>query len=319
MSDAPASAPAPRRPPESFERFYERAIAPALAPLEETRRRAVKRHYRLVGGGFAVAAGILGVAALTSGVGWWASIGAGLAVLTFLGFGLISLDAMGKAVKRVLVPRVAAYAGLRYAARVPDASSIAAFRWLGLVPTFDRAACEDFIAGERAGCVFALYEAELKRRRKDSKGRVYYSTCFRGQLLRVGVPFQFLGATVVLRDVSLPPRKELKRARLVDPKFEDVFEVYTTDQVEARYLLPPDFMERLLAFEALLHGKQAQAGFAGGEMLISMRGGDLFESDSMFTPVADLARARRVLEEFELIHAIIDALMARREGEGLSS
>jgi len=38
----------------------------------------------------------------------------------------------------------------------------------------------------------------------------------------------------------------MKRVGLVDPVFEKIFEAYGTDQVEARYLLTPTFMQRLV-------------------------------------------------------------------------
>jgi hypothetical protein len=256
---------------------------------------------------------LLATASLTGGVGWRSLSAAGLIALVCFLVGMIRVAAVASRVKPELVWRVAAFAGVRYSWRAPDAPSVQTFRELGLVPSFDAAEFEDYSSGERAGCGFELNEADLKRRHKSSKGRDTYRTCFRGQFLCVRAPIRFLGVTVVLRDVSLPPGRELKRVRLVDPRFEEVFEVYSNDQVEARYLLPPDFMERLLAFEALQHGKRAQAAFAGGELLISMRGGDLFEAGSMFKPLVDISRARHVLEEIELVHAIIGSLMAQRE------
>ena len=36
-----------------------------------------------------------------------------------------------------------------------------------------------------------------------------------------------------------------KRADLVDPEFEKLFDVFTTDQVEARYLIDPRIIENL--------------------------------------------------------------------------
>ena len=40
----------------------------------------------------------------------------------------------------------------------------------------------------------------------------------------------------------------LEEIELEDPEFMEHFRVYSTDQVEARYILSPSMMERLLAF-----------------------------------------------------------------------
>ena len=131
----------------------------------------------------------------------------------------------------------------------------------------------------------------------------------------------FLGVTVILRDAGifnafLKPAKDLKRVGLVDRRFEKTFEVFSSDQVEARYLLSPVFMERLLHLEELLRGKKARAAFAAGEILIAVEGGNLFEAGSMFKPLADPARARRVHDEIASVHGVIDALIATREQGG---
>jgi hypothetical protein len=42
---------------------------------------------------------------------------------------------------------------------------------------------------------------------------------------------------------------ERKLIRLEDPRFEKEFCVYGEDQVEARYILTPSLMERILAFK----------------------------------------------------------------------
>ena len=52
-------------------------------------------------------------------------------------------------------------------------------------------------------CRFDLYEGHLEQRHTDSKGRTRYSTVFRGQLIRMHFPREFLGVTVVRRDAGV--------------------------------------------------------------------------------------------------------------------
>ncbi len=68
---------------------------------------------------------------------------------------------------------------------------------------------------------------------------------------------KFYGHTL-LEENRLPAMKRLqelalglKRANLEDPQFEKEYDVYTDDQVEARYLLDPAMMERIRALSQL--------------------------------------------------------------------
>ncbi len=78
----------------------------------------------------------------------------------------------------------------------------------------------------------------------------------------------FSGKTIVKRDTGIignwftkkfrrkldsyaSRSKLLKSVKLEDPIFEKKFEVYSSDQVEARYLLTTSFMERILELSNL--------------------------------------------------------------------
>ncbi len=76
----------------------------------------------------------------------------------------------------------------------------------------------------------------------------------RSLLLRVDSAKNFTSETYVhpVREANMineyktePGGREPEMVHLEDPRFDGVFTVYSTDQVEARYLLTPTFMERL--------------------------------------------------------------------------
>ena len=137
---------------------------------------------------------------------------------------------------------------------------------------------------------------------------------FRGQLIRMHFPREFLGVTIVRRDAGvfnvfgggeLDGRK-LERVRLVASEFEKAFEVWGTDQVEARYLLHPVMMERLIELEKGLHGKRLRCGFENGDLLVAVEGGNLFEPGDLFKPLVDPARARRIINEIAGVVKVMD-------------
>jgi hypothetical protein len=130
-------------------------------------------------------------------------------------------------------------------------------------------------------------------------------------------PREFLGVTIVRRDLGVfnvfgggeSNGHKLERVRLVDPSFEKAFEVWGTDQVEARYLLHPVMMERLIALESGLHGKRIRCAFEGGDLLAAVEGGDLFEPGDMFKPLVDPSRARRIVDEIASVVRVMDQVL----------
>jgi hypothetical protein len=157
---------------------------------------------------------------------------------------LIALSIPGgryaKAFKRELMPLLLRHRGeLRYVeGAVPAVGDLAA---KGLLPRHDRAAIDDAIAGRYAGYELRLSEIELER-----EGGKNDTTVFLGLLLTLAVDTPFLGTTIVL-DKSRPAPSGLMPVRLEDPRFASIYDVYGNDQVEARTVLTPAVMERLLS------------------------------------------------------------------------
>ena len=63
----------------------------------------------------------------------------------------------------------------------------------------------------------------------------------------------------------------LEPVSLEDPDFEKLFDVYSGDQTEARYLLPPDVMQNLKELSVLFGGVPVDCCFTGQHAFISIR------------------------------------------------
>jgi uncharacterized protein DUF3137 len=314
--------------PKDFAFFGDRfdtVIRPQLAAREDDRVAAVKKQTR-----FAIFGGLAAVAlSIGSFVFFQEPFGIFLGLIA--GFGLYAwgstdLNRLGKETKLMLVNPVASQFGMTYQIAPPVPHEINDFRQLGLVPGWDRASYEDLLAGQRGDAPFQFFEAHLEEKRTttDSKGRTRttWVTVFKGQCLTVKFPKQFNGVTKVYRDsgvfnwlTKLGVREP--RIRLEDPVFEKAFEVYGTDQIESRFILTPDFMERLLGLERTFQGKQLRCAFAGGEMFLAVAGKNLLESGSMHRRMDDLGRVREMLHDFAAIFLLIDAMSQRLTPDAL--
>ena len=302
-------------------------IGPWLAERESRRGAALKRFW--TGGGLAVGgAFVLGAALFALGLPTTlAVIAAVLLAAGVMAWAAAPLQALRREVKIGMNTRLAAAFDLSYAPKPAWPARFEAFRDHGLVPGFDRRSFEDHFEGETHGARFELYEAHLEEKRR-SKNRTYYVTVFRGALIRIAFPRTVEGVTLVTRDKGVFnafesffkktfKSRSLDRIGLVDPTFEDKFEVYGTDQVMARYLLTPSFMERLLALEETLEGENVRCVFdealgdgdGVGELLIAAETGDRFEAGSMFARLDRRERVERLHREIRLIDEIVQTLL----------
>jgi len=246
-------------------------------------------------------------------------------IVAILGFGIIGWGNMGLTkmageAKTLIVEPVARQLNLAFTPAPGTCESIYRHKEVGVVPGWDRSKYEDLVTGKRGVVDFELFEAHLEEKRTttDSKGRTQttWVTVFRGQCLRLDFHKTFYGRTLVTRDAGFFNRfgggKGMQRASLEDPKFEKIFEVYTTDQVESRYLLTPDLMQKLVDLEDVFRGGKLKAAFDGGEMLITVQGGNLFEPGSMFKPLDSADRVLELLKDFSAVFGLIDAVTAGR-------
>lgn len=319
--------------PKDFGFFPERfrtTIQPQLAAREADRVAAIarQRNFIIIGVllGIAIAAGIATLVKddgiIFGGfVGVAAAIGMGV-------WGSVAINKLAKETKMMLVEPVSSQFDLGYELTPMQPQDIYTFRSLGLIPGWDRSKYEDRLTGARNDTPFEFFEAHLEEKRTttDSKGRTRttWVTVFRGQCLVVKFHKQFKGVTKVYRDMGmlnffgkLGQLGKGEKVKLEDPVFEKAFEVYSTDQIEARFILTPDFMERLVGLERTFKGKQVRCAFAGGEMYLCCEGKNLLEVGSMNRKMDDLGRVREILEDFAAIFLLIDAMSQRLTPDAL--
>ncbi len=305
-----------------WDTLWAQALQPWLSGLEGERVAAIRQRNLWVGGSIALAV-VLVILFVTvwpvPQIAFFAAVGV-VAIGAMVGDRRVS--ALKRQVKERLNSAIAHALNLTYSEKPPQPARFETFREYGLLPSYNRRGFEDHFEGEREGCSFELYEAHLEQKRR-TKNRTYYVTVFRGALIRITFPRKVEGVTVIARDAGLFNGlnalgkgwggKGLERIRLVDPKFEKIFEVHGNDQVLARYMLTPSFMERLLALEEAMGGKKVRAMFdeasGQGELLIAAETGNRFEVGSMSKPLADKERVHTLVRELEEILSVIDLLV----------
>lgn len=301
-----------------FGEIYDREIQPALAAKEVERKAAWQKAKK-----FGVLSVLTGIGAAGLGVFLVKSGFAAIpGVLIAIGGAFWSFADLRKVMghaKQLMIQPVAKRFGITYTEK-PGASAEAdlnLLRGLGVVPSWDRHSLQDEMCGERNGAPFRFFEAHLEDRRTttDSNGRsrTTWVTVFRGQCWVFKAPKTFHGTTKVSRDSGIfnalgGVGSNVSRVKLEDPVFEKTFEVYGTDQVEARFLLTPDVMQALVDLETAFKGGKLRCAFDSNQIYVAVEGGDLFEPGSMFKSFDDPERVGDLLEDFAAMFHLIDGL-----------
>ncbi|MEN3027644.1 MAG: DUF3137 domain-containing protein, partial [Aquificaceae bacterium] len=148
-------------------------------------------------------------------------------------------------------------------------------------PYPDRYTGEDLVEGKVGDTDLAFSEvhAEYKRETIDMKGRkrTSWHTIFKGVLFVAKFPKRARGVVLVYPDTFrlFGTPANLERVKLEDPEFEEHFDVFSNDQIEARYILSLSLMRRMLDF-VLKTGARVRFSFMGEYMFCAMDFGKNF-------------------------------------------
>lgn len=182
------------------------------------------------------------------------------------------------------------------------------FRSCNLFTSPDRYHTEDLIQGRVDKTEFRCAEvhAEEKKTQVDSKGRTsqYWVDIFKGFLFIADFHKDFQGHTTVQRNSLFKWSFRNSRVKLENPDFEKTFDVYSTDQIEARYLLTPSMMERLLALEAQFN-TGIMVSFQNSNILVAIPDSKNHFEANIWKPINDPSQ---IQDDFRTIHALISII-----------
>lgn len=241
-------------------------------------------------------------------------------------WGYMPISEAKKTIKVGINSAIAKQFGITYEHDVTPGAEYGAAQQYGLVPGCERDSFEDRWFGTLEGHAFNLYEAHLEEQRGSGKNRRWV-TVFRGVIIAMAFGRSFHSTTLLQRKgkhkkwFGLGGRKDevnfnghrLSYVDQVHPDFEEVFEVWSDDQVEARIIVHPSYVEHLLALESAFEGKAVRALFKGGEVVLAVESGNLFESGSM-NPAEDRARVAQAAEQFGAMARLAIAINQNQRG-----
>lgn len=180
-----------------------------------------------------------------------------------------------------------------------------------IIPFTDRAHAtfDDCFLGEYRNVNIAISECEYT----ISSGKST-SYIFTGIVIRIDMNKNFDGCTVIrprnphYRDKHDDlKRANLSEVKLEDPEFADKYIVYSTDQIEARYLITTSFMERFKAVEEAFGAQYTYCSFYGDSVYIAPdTAEDMFSLCSLTSPIYNTEQFETLFNEFASVLELVD-------------
>ncbi|MDD5372676.1 MAG: DUF3137 domain-containing protein [Sulfurimonas sp.] len=184
----------------------------------------------------------------------------------------------------------------------------------------DRMSGNDYVKGQIDGINIQFSDIHAQKKNQNSKGKDSWSTIFQGLFIVADFNKHFNGETVVLPDTAQSTFGDIighwlqsnnaSRDELVkmdDPEFEKEFVVYSSDQIEARYILSHSLMKKLLDFK---HKSKhpVYISFIGTHIYMAISyDKDLFEP-SVFHSLLDYKVAMEYVKTLHLAIGVVEEL-----------
>ena len=168
---------------------------------------------------------------------------------------------------------------------------------------------DDCFVGKYRGVDVAISECSYRSHSGDHPTIILV-----GVVIRIKMNKHFDGVTVVrprnpgYRDKYNDLKKhKMEEVKLEDSEFEKQYIVYSTDQIESRYLLTTSFIERFKNIKMAFESEFAYCSFYGDSVYIAPHSGkDLFALGSLIRPVANTKQFETLFNEFASILALVD-------------
>lgn len=179
-----------------------------------------------------------------------------------------------------------------------------------LVSNYNRFHSDDYFEGTHKGLKVVISENKLVR-----KGNKSSTTVFEGLFIKMDLNKRFLGHTIVFEDnlfkslLTQTLHPSMEKVELEDPEFNKMFDVYTQDQVEARFILTTTFIERFKNLRAVYKSKNIRASFLNNSILIALPcKKDMFLLGKLTKPIVDAGEFQLLFEEFVAVLSLAELL-----------
>ena len=235
---------------QKFDDIYNNEILPKIEPFETERLKLYDKWkfgntcskifvVLLIGGGFLVSYFKLPVWLL---IAWFIAI---VILCIFACDSMVTSQKFKDKLKTKLLAKILSVFGDFNVFTSSSLITLEEIKKYGLFPYAVNKNDDDNIAGFYNGMSLYLTESTLSHREHKSS-----VTDFKGLIVKTVLNKNYEGMTILnIKGNHYSNKSGLERVTLEDPEFNNLYEIFSDNQVEARYILTPSFMQRLKDIE----------------------------------------------------------------------
>ena len=167
---------------------------------------------------------------------------------------------------------------------------------------------DDYLKYSSNSVEFDIYDVSLCSIASGYKTQIQ-RLLFDGVLIVTDYASEFTGRTVVLPKSDKRTFPDVEQVQLEDVEFNKYFNVFSSNQIEARFLLTTAFMERLLTF-AHNNRQKVYCAFEKGKVYIGLankKGHDWFDID-MTKSLVDVNNYKSLINDLQDINLLVESL-----------
>ena len=166
---------------------------------------------------------------------------------------------------------------------------------------------DDMLEGTYNNINVSISEICLKEEYRDSNNEKRETVVFDGVLLSFK-SFKNFKSKTIIKSEHIKLFKNRKQVLLEDPEFEKIYDVESGDQIEARYLITPAFMNRMVEYSKSNNAGKITVSFENANVNIAVHSTKNWFDVPILKPATDVSIYTGILLDLILILKIIDAL-----------
>ena len=174
-----------------------------------------------------------------------------------------------------------------------------------ILPQFNDNYSDDNFVGTYKGVPIKMTEQTLK-----SGLGIYKTNVFDGIVIEYFFKNrQKFPTEIIIKDNGLFAPKGYEKVLLEDTEFNKMFNVYSNNQVECRFILTTGFMEKIKALKILFNAKNIALSFIGRRLFIAIDiGKDSFNIAKLYKRTNNKKLIEKMYNQFNFILKITDLL-----------
>lgn len=174
-----------------------------------------------------------------------------------------------------------------------------------ILPQFNDNYSDDNFVGTYKGIPIKISEQTLK-----SGLGIYKTNVFDGIVIEYFFKNrQKFPTEIIIKDNGLFAPKGYEKVLLEDTEFNKMFNVYSNNQVECRFILTTGFMEKIKALKILFNAKNIALSFMGRRLFIAIDiGKDSFNIAKLYKRTNNKKLIEKMYNQFNFILKIADLL-----------